>query len=107
MAREYVCDHPGCQRIISYDWNDRALPFKGAFIKKNEHGELRNEQLRNEWERGNVDATFHCLRCLETDEKAYGTFTSTYSIIARYEMLDLSRLGRGQLYWLPYNWRYA
>ena len=107
MARAYVCDKPGCGRIICFDWNDKALPFKGAFTKRHTHGELKNEQLRNEWWCGRVDATFHCLWCLEADEKANGTFTNTYSIIERYSMLDLSRLNRGKPYKLPYNWMYA
>ena len=100
MARDYVCDNPGCASIIRYDATDRALPFKGAFIRKDTHRNLRNEELYEEWRTGRLDVTFHCLECLIAGEKAAGTFTNTYSILTRYYMLDLSRLKRGN----PYRW---
>ena len=98
MAREYVCDKPRCGAIISYDWRDRAFPFKGAFTEKHTHGDLNNEDLFAEWESGRLDVTFHCFDCLVADEKAKGTYTNQYAIIERYHMLDYSRIDRGNIY---------
>ena len=97
-CRVCVCDNCGWKAFF----NTRILPWQGAFIHEEslrrffDHagGPYNVKAMRNYYEKGEIDVTWHCIWCLSKARKR-----SVHQICKDYKLYSKNARERSQGWW--------